>query len=75
MTTDHRWRGVAPYVLTSGIAMLVLFIMLAAFGIPEEGPLHPWAGAVQRLAVAVWFACLIVLATRSLRLARQRQAV
>lgn len=72
MTRDLRWRGLARYVLGSGVAMLVLFVALAGFGIPDDGPLHPWAGVVQRLAVAVWFACLIALATRSLRLTRQQ---
>lgn len=72
MKYDEAWHGLSAYTLASGIAMLILFAALAGFGIPNDGPLHPWAGLVQRIAVAVWFACLIVLATRLWRVARAR---
>jgi hypothetical protein len=32
--------------------------------------LHPWLGLLQRVVLAVWFPCVIVLALRLLRVAR-----
>lgn len=70
MARDTRWDDLAAYVLASGIAMLAVFVSLAAFALPVGAPLHPWAGGVQRVAVALWFAVLTVMAFRLLRVAR-----
>jgi hypothetical protein len=38
--------------------------LVGFFAIDEGAPLHPWAGLIQRILCAVWFAWLIVLAVR-----------
>ena len=64
LIADPRWRDLTTYTLCTGIAVLVLFITVGFFAIDDGAPLHPWAGLLQRVLVAVWFACLIVLAVR-----------
>ena len=64
MRADLEWRDLATYTMMTGIAVLVLFVTLGLFGVDDGAPLHPWAGLVQRILCAIWFACLIVLALR-----------
>jgi hypothetical protein len=45
---------------------------LAASPIEEGTPFHPWVGLLQRILVVVWFTCLIVLARRVRRIAREQ---
>ena len=61
------WRGYGAYALLSGAAVLVLTLGMFALAAPPEAPLHGWLGLVQRLTVAVWFACVAVLAVKVLR--------
>ena len=68
INADALWRGLARYVLATGIVMLILFVVLGAFAIDEGTPLHPWAGLLQRVVVFVWFACTSAIAFRALRL-------
>jgi hypothetical membrane protein len=74
MTADPRWRGVAPYTLGSGIAIVVLFVATFALVIPPSAPLHSLGGLVQRVTLAVWFPCTVVLALKLLRVARAAEA-
>lgn len=71
MTADPQWRNLSPYVLGTGIVMLLLFIVVGGFAIAEGTPLHSWAGLLQRVLVATWFACILVMARRALLLARE----
>ena len=64
MKADPRWQGLAGYTLVTGIVMALLFPLMGFLAIPETGPLHPWAGLLQRVICAVWFTCIVVLATR-----------
>src|SRR5262245_12611172 len=64
MIADPQWRDLAAYTMVTGIAVLVLFVMVGFFAIDDGAPLHPWAGLLQRILAAVWFANLIVLAIR-----------
>lgn len=61
---DPQWRNLATYTMTSGIAVVVLFVMTGVLAIGEATPLHPWVGLIQRVVCGVWFACVIVLASR-----------
>lgn len=70
MARDPSWRGLASYSLGSGIAVAVLFLATGPLAVPDDAPLHDWAGLLQRATVAVWFACTLVLAVRLLRLVR-----
>ena len=69
MAADPEWRELSTYTLATGIIMLLLFIAVGGFAIDEGTPLHSWAGVLQRVLVAIWFACIIVIACRVLRLA------
>ena len=64
MRADRQWRDLAAYTMWSGIAVLVLFVAVGFFAIGDGTPLHPWAGLLQRVLCAVWFAWLIVCAVR-----------
>jgi hypothetical membrane protein len=71
LSTDPRWRDLSTYTLSTGITVLLLFVVLGIFAIDNDAPLHPWAGLIQRVICAVWFICLIVLASRLRRLAHK----
>jgi len=64
MIADPRWRDLATYTMFTGIIMLTLFVVLGRFAIDNGAPLHRWAGLIQRIVCAVWFANMIVLAGR-----------
>ena len=70
MAGDPLWRGVARYALATGTAIIVLFVAFGRVVRPPDAPLHAWAGLVQRLMVALWFTCTLVLAHSLLRVAR-----
>ena len=71
MAADPEWRDLSTYSLGTGIIMLLLFIAVGGFAIDEGTPLHSWAGLLQRVLVVIWFACIIVIARRVRRLARE----
>jgi hypothetical membrane protein len=73
VAADPRWHDLSVYVLATGIVMLLLFIVVGFFAIDEGMPFHRWAGFLQRVLVAVWFACILVMARRVLRFAREDQ--
>lgn len=62
---DPQWRDLATYTMASGIAVVVLFVMAGVLAMGEGTKLHPWAGLIQRGVCGVWFACVIVLASRT----------
>jgi hypothetical protein len=49
-------------------ALIVLFLAYGIFARVPGAPLYPWGGVVQRVIVAVWFVCTVVLAFRLLAL-------
>ena len=73
LRADPRWRDLSTYTMATGIAVLLLFITVGFFAVDDGTPLHPWAGLIQRILCAVWFACLIVLALRLRRLSGSSQ--
>jgi hypothetical membrane protein len=61
---DPRWRDVTTFTRASGVALLVLAIVFNVLARAPEAPLYAWAGMLQRVSVAVWLACTIVLASK-----------
>ena len=51
--------------------MLVLFIIVGGFAIEQGTPFHRWTALLQRILVAVGFACTMVIARRARRVARE----
>jgi hypothetical membrane protein len=64
LAVDPQWRDLATYTMFTGSTVLVLFITVGFFAVDDGAPLHRWAGLLQRVLCAVWFACLIVLTVR-----------
>ena len=62
---DDRFRGLVTYVAASGALALVGFVFMGALVVPDDAPLHDWAGLGQRLMVlAVLFPARIALGVR-----------
>ena len=73
MRRDPRWSGLATYTLASGIALIVAAVLTITLVIPDDAPLHDWAGLVQRLTVVVvLFPCRVAIGVRLLRVASER---
>jgi hypothetical protein len=75
MTSDPRWRGLATYTLATGITIVVLFLAIGALASTPDVPLYRWFGLTQRVLLAVWYPCLIVLSLRLLRVTRAARAL
>jgi hypothetical membrane protein len=67
---DPRWRSISGWVLAAGVLAAMSFPLMGALVIPDEAPLHDWAGLAQRLiVVVVLFPARVALAVRLLRVA------
>jgi hypothetical membrane protein len=67
---DPRWRGLSGWVLAAGLMAALSFPVMGALVIPDDAPLHDWAGLAQRVIVLVLlFPARIALALRLLRVA------
>ena len=71
MAGDQNWRRVSTYALASGVAMVVMSLLIRLLAVDDNAPLHAWAGLLQRLVLVVWFPCTIVLGVRLRHLAKQ----
>lgn len=60
--TGRRSHALAAYTATSGAVTALAFIVTGLTAISPDAPLHSWLGLMQRGTVAVWFACIVVLA-------------
>jgi hypothetical membrane protein len=70
---DPRWRNIAGWMLAAGLLAALSFPLMGALVIPDNAPLHDWAGLAQRFIVLVLlFPARIALAIRLLRVAHQR---
>lgn len=70
LARDPRWRGLATYTLGAGIVAQAGFVVMGVLVMPDDAPLHDWAGLGQRLLIlVVLFPCRIVLSVRLLRVA------
>ena len=66
---DPRWRNIAGWMLAAGLLAALSFPLMGALVIPDNAPLHDWAGLAQRVIVIVLlFPARIALAIRLLRL-------
>jgi hypothetical protein len=73
MRHDPAWRPLAPYTFISGPVLIALAVITLGLVLPDDAPLHDWAGLIQRITIlAVLFPCRIVLGIRLLRLARDQ---
>lgn len=69
---DSVWQSLSRYVLATGIAALIGFAVMGILVMPDEAPLHEWAGLGQRvLILGIVFPCRIVLAIRLLRVTKE----
>jgi hypothetical membrane protein len=70
LARDPRWRGLARYTLVAGIVAMASFVAMGTLVIPDDAPLHDWAGLAQRAVILlVLFPCRVVLSARMLRVA------
>jgi hypothetical protein len=74
LTADSKWSDLASYTLVTGITVVALFLAIRVFVVPEDAPMHAWAGLAQRTVLIVLFPCIVVLALRLLRVARAADA-
>jgi Protein of unknown function (DUF998) len=75
LAADPRFRHLGGYALAAGITGVALFVLMGAFVVPEDAPLHAWAGLAQRIViVVVLFPCTVVVALRLLRVTRADDA-
>ncbi len=68
LAADRRWQGLATFNMVSGLAIVTLFLASFAMTRLPDTPFYAYVGIVQRAGVLAWFACIIVLAIRLLRL-------
>jgi len=70
LARDPRWRNIATYTFTSGSLALAGFVVMGVLVMPDDAPLHEWAGLAQRvLIIFVLFPCRIVLSLKLLQVA------
>ncbi len=71
LARDPRWTGLAGYTLVAGVLALVGFVAVGVLVMPDDAPLHAYAGLAQRaMILLVIFPCRTILATRLLRVSR-----
>jgi hypothetical protein len=73
LRADARWGGVLPrWTLVAGLLAFAGFLTLGVLAIPDDAPMHPYAGLAQRVVIlTVTFPCLVALALRLRRMARE----
>jgi hypothetical membrane protein len=73
LARDPTWQGLARYTLINGLVLVVLFFSFGLFVLPDDAPLHPWAGLAQRIIVALWMTWMVAAAWRLRHLAVEQQ--
>jgi hypothetical protein len=70
LARDPRWLSIATYTRMAGAVSVVGFVVMGALVMPDDAPLHEWAGLAQRLLIlVVLFPCRVVLSLRLLQVA------
>ena len=71
IANDARWSGLSTYTLVVGITALAGFAAGGPLVMPDDAPLHSWAGLVQQaLLLLLLFPCRVILSLRLLRVAQ-----
>jgi hypothetical membrane protein len=71
VAADPAWSRLAGGTLAAGVACLVGFVVMGSLVIPDDAPLHDWAGLGQRAIILLGlFPARAALAIRLLRTAR-----
>ncbi len=74
MVRDPKWRSLTKYTLAAGIVALIGFLAGGLLFMPDDAPLHEWAGLYQRvLILAIVFPCRVVLSLKLLQVASDRR--
>jgi hypothetical membrane protein len=70
---DARWRSLRIFIIAVAVAMVVGNVLMVRLVIPDDAPLHDWAGLGQRiLVVGLLFPARIALSARLIRTAREQ---
>ena len=70
MRRDPAWHSLVATPSCRRASWSRSMFVTLAFVFPDDGPLHDWAGLIQRITIlAVLFPCRIILATRLLTVA------
>jgi len=65
---DPGWSGLSGYAAVAGGTAVIGFFAMGALVMPDDAPLHDYAGLGQRMLILlVVFPCRITLAVRMLR--------
>ncbi len=66
---DPRWGAIGRWILAAGVMMALSFPLMGVLVLPDDAPLHDWAGLAQRLIIlALLFPARLALAVRLLRM-------
>jgi hypothetical protein len=74
LAADPRWRSLAASALAAGATIVVLFLAIGVLASTPDAPFYSWFGLAQRVLIAVYVPCTIVLALRLLRVASTTDA-
>lgn len=67
---DPRWRSLRAFIVAVAVALVVGNVLMVRLVIPDDAPLHDWAGLGQRiLVVGLLFPARIALSHRLIRTA------
>lgn len=73
LAQQPAWRSLAMPVRVAGILMLLSIPVMGIFVIPDDAPLHEWAGLAQRVVVlGLLFPARLAVSSRLLRLQHPR---
>ena len=70
---DPRWRSLRFYIAAVALLMVAGNVLMVRLVIPDDAPLHEWAGLGQRiLVIGLLFPARIVLSSRLILTAREQ---
>ena len=70
---DPAWRGLWVFIVAVAVALVVGNMIMVRLVIPDDAPLHEWAGLAQRILVlGLLFPARIALSYRMIRTGREQ---